>query len=229
MIVEKVEDYINSAKQIKDPIRRIEKLMVGGVTLFPFQRASIFTYSPLTNVGEGVLFIEGSKVKSFHEVREDVRSIPHVYSALVKNKSQFIVINNSTFSFPEKYVNMFSLSSLLVIPLSHQDVSIGCVFIDRFNGQIDRKLIRQLENYFQHLTESIFKVTKQHEDFLHFSERQCDILQLLSNGCSTKEIAGRLEISEFTVRDYLTAISRKLDARNRTEAVAIALRKGIIQ
>ena len=55
-----------------------------------------------------------------------------------------------------------------------------------------------------------------------FTKRQLDVLQLLGQGRSTKEIARALELSEGTVKVHLAAIYRGLNARNRTEAVALA-------
>jgi DNA-binding NarL/FixJ family response regulator len=58
--------------------------------------------------------------------------------------------------------------------------------------------------------------------------RESDILQLLAEGMSNKAIAGRLGISEHTVKFHLTAILGKLDAHTRTEAVTRAARLGWI-
>ena len=55
-----------------------------------------------------------------------------------------------------------------------------------------------------------------------FTKRQLDVLLLLGQGRSTKEIARALELSEGTVKVHLAAIYRGLNARNRTEAVALA-------
>lgn len=51
------------------------------------------------------------------------------------------------------------------------------------------------------------------------SEREQEILQQLSKGYSTKEIAGRLSVSVNTIRKHLQNIYGKLHVRSRTEAV----------
>ncbi|MED4301368.1 LuxR C-terminal-related transcriptional regulator [Geobacillus stearothermophilus] len=53
-------------------------------------------------------------------------------------------------------------------------------------------------------------------------------MKLLADGASTSEAAEQLYLSEFTVRDYISSALRKLRAKNRTEAVAKALRLGLI-
>jgi DNA-binding NarL/FixJ family response regulator len=57
--------------------------------------------------------------------------------------------------------------------------------------------------------------------------RQRDVFALMMNGRSTKEIARSLAIAEGTVKIYLAAIFRQLDARNRVEAVTKALGMGV--
>jgi|SRR5579859_341495 len=60
------------------------------------------------------------------------------------------------------------------------------------------------------------------------SEREIEILRLVSEGCANKEIAVRLSISEQTVKAHLKSIFGKLDASDRTHAVTLAARRGII-
>ncbi len=57
--------------------------------------------------------------------------------------------------------------------------------------------------------------------------RQREVFALLMSGRSTKEIARSLAIAEGTVKIYLAAIFRQLDARNRVEAVTKALGMGV--
>ncbi|WCK55364.1 LuxR C-terminal-related transcriptional regulator [Aneurinibacillus sp. Ricciae_BoGa-3] len=60
------------------------------------------------------------------------------------------------------------------------------------------------------------------------SPREIEVVQLAAFGESTKQIAARLQLSDYTVRDYLTAATEKLCANNRTEVVANAIRMGLI-
>jgi DNA-binding NarL/FixJ family response regulator len=62
----------------------------------------------------------------------------------------------------------------------------------------------------------------------NLSAREQDILSLLASGMTTKEIAGALFISPETVRTYVRRAIEKLDARTRTQAVAIAVRRLLI-
>ncbi|MEV3859267.1 response regulator transcription factor [Streptomyces sp. NPDC050095] len=58
--------------------------------------------------------------------------------------------------------------------------------------------------------------------------RETDVLRLVAEGAEATEIATRLYLSAGTVRNYLTGIVAKLNARNRTDAVRIATKSGWI-
>jgi two-component system, NarL family, response regulator DevR len=55
------------------------------------------------------------------------------------------------------------------------------------------------------------------------SEREREVLGLLAEGMTNKEIAGRLFISEKTVRNHVSGVLRKLSLRHRTEAALFAV------
>jgi two-component system, NarL family, response regulator YdfI len=58
--------------------------------------------------------------------------------------------------------------------------------------------------------------------------REREVLQMLAQGRGNKEIAARLKISEHTVKFHVASILGKLGASTRTEAVSVALRRGLI-
>ena len=59
--------------------------------------------------------------------------------------------------------------------------------------------------------------------------RESEVLGLLGEGLQNKEIADRLKIAERTVKFHVGSILEKLDAGNRTEAVATAVQRGLIK
>ena len=58
--------------------------------------------------------------------------------------------------------------------------------------------------------------------------REREVLALMANGGTNRQIAARLEISEQSVKNHISNLLRKLGARNRTEAAAVARRDGLI-
>jgi len=61
------------------------------------------------------------------------------------------------------------------------------------------------------------------------SAREIEVLRLLVTGRRNREIAGTLEITEGTVKLHVSSILEKLGADDRTEAVTVALQRGIVQ
>ncbi len=59
--------------------------------------------------------------------------------------------------------------------------------------------------------------------------RELELLQLVAEGLSNRAIGQRLSISENTVKYHMKHVLQKLGAQNRTEAVSIALRAGLIE
>jgi DNA-binding NarL/FixJ family response regulator len=60
------------------------------------------------------------------------------------------------------------------------------------------------------------------------TERETEVLQLLSQGLANKQIASVLGISEHTVKFHVSAIYTKLGATNRAEAVRLGVRSGLV-
>jgi DNA-binding NarL/FixJ family response regulator len=60
------------------------------------------------------------------------------------------------------------------------------------------------------------------------TERQLDVLRLLAEGVSNKEIAQRLDLAEKTVKVHVTGIFRALDVVNRTQAATVARELNLI-
>ena len=60
------------------------------------------------------------------------------------------------------------------------------------------------------------------------TDRESEILNLLAEGLSNPQIAGRLQVSRNTVKFHVSSIIGKLGAKSRTEAVTLALRRGLI-
>jgi two-component system, NarL family, response regulator DegU len=61
------------------------------------------------------------------------------------------------------------------------------------------------------------------------TRREEEVLQLIADGCSTPEVAAKLYISQKTVKNHLASIYEKLNARDRTQAVLLAVRMGIVK
>ncbi len=60
------------------------------------------------------------------------------------------------------------------------------------------------------------------------SEREMEVLALLSRGLGNREIAGELVVSEKTVKTHVANIMAKLEVKNRTQAALVAIRENLV-
>ncbi len=61
------------------------------------------------------------------------------------------------------------------------------------------------------------------------TKREAEVLQVVSEGYSNREIAEALYVSEETVKSHLKSLYRKLSVSDRAEAIALALREGLVR
>jgi DNA-binding NarL/FixJ family response regulator len=73
------------------------------------------------------------------------------------------------------------------------------------------------------------QLAEKRPDVAPLSRRETEILQKVAYGATTKEVAKDLDISPHTVKTHLERIFEKLGANDRAQAVAIAIRNGIVE
>ncbi len=91
------------------------------------------------------------------------------------------------------------------------------------------EVVRQIHGGKKRIPQEIAAHLAEHMSDEALTPRERDVLQHVAGGNRNKDIAERLFISEETVKVHIKHIMEKLGARDRTEAVAIAVRRGIIQ
>ncbi|MDE5413613.1 response regulator transcription factor [Alkalihalobacterium chitinilyticum] len=225
MLNARMFDYIHRLQTIEDPLKRVEWIMRGCTIFFPFKRGTIYTYSPLNYLGEGIILIEEDTIEPLNMIKEDVRNFPPIYYALSQKRPHQTIIEPK--NWPIQYIEQFQLTSLVIIPICYSGTVIGTALIDRSieEQEVTKDIIDALYQYFQISAQWLFPHSSGRQKL---SKREKEVLQKLSYGYSLKEMADFMGLSEFTVRDYLTSASRKLGTKHRTEAVAVAMRNGLI-
>ena len=78
--------------------------------------------------------------------------------------------------------------------------------------------------------DAMLVATEPHDDWIdeELTPREIEVLELLAEGLPNKAIGARLRISDQTVKFHVASIIGKLGAANRTEAVRLAVRRGLI-
>lgn len=90
-------------------------------------------------------------------------------------------------------------------------------------------VIRKVHKGKKHIPAEIATRLAEHLGEESLTDREVEVLQLVCDGSRNREIAERLFISEDTVKVHVSRIMDKLGAKDRTQAVAIAVRRGIIR
>jgi DNA-binding NarL/FixJ family response regulator len=91
------------------------------------------------------------------------------------------------------------------------------------------EMIRKVHAGKKHIPHEVAAQLADHLSDEALSKREVDVLQQVAGGNRNKDIAALLFISEETVKGHVKHIMDKLGASDRTQAVAIGIRRGIIQ
>lgn len=89
-------------------------------------------------------------------------------------------------------------------------------------------IIRKIADGETYVSPDIRRCLHENPPIPHLTPRQAEILNYLAKGLTNRDIAGLLHIRIDSVEEHVNGILTKIDAANRTEAVAIALRKQLL-
>jgi len=129
----------------------------------------------------------------------------------------FEIIKEGAAGFLLKDVETSTLSQAI------REVSQGNCFI---HPTITHKLLGE----FNRLARNSAKIlTSEKADECDLTVREKEILELMAQGYTNKEISNTLYISEKTVKNHVSNILRKLEVSDRTQAVITSLKRGIVQ
>ena len=124
-------------------------------------------------------------------------------------------------------------------PIVQSAVTLGAHGYVLKNGRVGEvvtavRAVTQGETYFsppvaQEIVEQLRVPDRGRDPFSLLSAREREVLQLIAEGRSAKEVAVELKISPKTVEAHRTSMMRKLGARKATELVRYAVRHGLIE
>ena len=91
------------------------------------------------------------------------------------------------------------------------------------------RIIRNVAAGQRHIPPDVAGVVAEHLGQEDLTQRELEVLRLIRDGHRNKQIADQLSISETTVNFHIKNIVDKLQANDRTHAVTIALRRGLLE
>jgi DNA-binding NarL/FixJ family response regulator len=91
------------------------------------------------------------------------------------------------------------------------------------------EIIRNVHSGCKCIPSDVAKKLAEHIGWEDLTGRELEVLRLVRNGLRNKQIASELSISETTVSFHIKNLVDKLQANDRTHAVTIALRRGLLR
>lgn len=221
----------------------LETITEGFINYLPFERCAMFSYSTTNEFGFGLSThrLDNPTVKA---ITKDMNELPLLNDSteLLQRFSkafkylQPLYIANASSVFSEAYISSFQLKSIVITPIftSADNELLGAAIIDQGANKefsISEEIYTALLKFGQSAGDVLEKFqsnVQEANDTVSLSPREIEVLHLMAEGESTTSAADILHLSEYTVRDYITSIMKKMNARNRTEAVARAIKNGVI-
>ncbi|PAQ15444.1 hypothetical protein CD798_06565 [Bacillaceae bacterium SAOS 7] len=193
-----------------------------------FKRCVFYAYIHWTKEFKGIIGSELSKVQSF---KGTVQSYPSLKTLLLTRKPVFI--KNDASSIPEETIKLFDLSSLIIVPITYEQDVVGWLTFDQMGVEFDYSAeeLQLLEEIGQRIGLFINNCEEKNliRTNIQLTERESNILTLLAEGYDNKKMGEYLHLSEHTVRDYISNLMTKLNAKNRTQVVSKGFRLGLLQ
>ena len=95
--------------------------------------------------------------------------------------------------------------------------------------KVTKNLVAEFRRLSEHENKGNFHQTEIRRPFHLLTKRECEVLQLLTDGQSNRSIGETLYISEKTVKNHVSSILQKMNVNDRTQAVVTAIKNGYVE
>ena len=124
----------------------------------------------------------------------------------------------------------YGLVDGIAIPINTEFGPLGCITLGSEHTNFAKKDIQMLElvsiHFFQHI--QVLQNPVGPELLGTLTKRETEVLHFVAEGKTNWEIGQILNLSEFSIKGHVKNLTAKLNANNRTQAVAVAIRNGLI-
>lgn len=193
---------------------------------FNYKRCVFYAYIPWSNQWYGTIGSELPKVQS-------MRGQLSLKQSMVFNSKKPVYLKDPHNYIKEEHIQLFNLSSVIFVPIVHEQQVFGWLTFDQLGEEFDYSIdeLTLLDQVGKRL--GLYLSRKDDEvsfgSDIQLTERESMILNLLAEGYNNKKMAELLQLSEHTVRDYVSSLMTKFKAKNRTQVVVYGFRLGLLK
>ncbi|MGE6613205.1 LuxR C-terminal-related transcriptional regulator [Peribacillus sp. NPDC076916] len=221
-LLDQLDELLINSSGIKDFAHILKKCE----EFFHYKRCVFYAYIPWSNQFYGTIGEELPKVQS-------MRGQLSLKQSFVFNSKKPVFLKNPDHYIKKEHITLFNLSSVIFVPIVHDQQVFGWLTFDQLGEEFDysKDELTLLEQVGKRL--GLYLSRKDDEvsidTDLQLTERESMILNLLAEGHNNKKMAELLQLSEHTIRDYISSLMTKFKAKNRTQVVVYGFRLGILK
>ncbi|CAH0272193.1 Regulatory protein SdiA [Peribacillus simplex] len=221
-LLDQLDELLINSSGIKDFAHILKKCE----EFFHYKRCVFYAYIPWSNQFYGTIGLELPKVQSMRGQLSSKQS-------MVFNSKKPVFLKNPHNYIKEEHIELFNLSSVIFVPIVHDEQVFGWLTFDQLGEEFDYSIdeLTLLEQVGKRL--GLYLSRKDDEvsidTDLQLTERESMILNLLAEGYNNKKMAELLQLSEHTIRDYISSLMTKFKAKNRTQVVVYGFRFGLLK
>ncbi|SDI00765.1 regulatory protein, luxR family [Alteribacillus persepolensis] len=227
-----LQDHMRSLNSLSSQKEQLLHMLHIYLDVFPAKDAYLFRYSPLGYLGEGVIGLTDAGFVSIGDIRDDLRTLSIIYNAVCERKTQFSSGEEYFLKYANsKYASRFSMDCLVVTPIPFERTVIGYICTTNIAEGVvmDEDLLSSLTMFGQLAGSALNETLTINNDSSLLSNRELEVMRRIAKGESTKDMADYMDISEFTVKQYVKSAIKKLGAQNRAHAVAVMFQRGLLK
>ncbi|MEY8189626.1 LuxR C-terminal-related transcriptional regulator [Peribacillus simplex] len=221
-LLDQLDELLINSSGIKDFAHILKKCE----EFFHYKRCVFYAYIPWSNQFYGTIGEELPKVQS-------MRGQLSLKQSFVFNSKKPVFLKNPNHYIKKEHITLFNLSSVIFVPIVHDQKVFGWLTFDQLGEEFDyskdeltllEQVGKRLGLYLSRKDDEVSVDTD-----LQLTERESMILNLLAEGHNNKRMAELLQLSEHTIRDYISSLMTKFKAKNRTQVVVYGFRLGLLK